>query len=207
MTGMGRGGSVFRLKNVTPSTTQQTPEDTGGTYDKESDLYPPFSEALKKWAKDSQFSNYFIEDVSSQGSRRTGGIWTRPDLVLVNVETYQYIPNKFLEVITFEVKPKTGWRIESVFEAAAHSRFASRSYLCIHLDKTEPPQKELRERIEEECERFGVGLIVFEDPKEYDTYEFPVEPEITSYDPREVEKFIETQVSPSNKTQLSRWLR
>jgi len=33
------------------------------------------------------------------------------------------------------------------------------------------------ERIQNECERFGVGLLYFSDPKNYDTFEVLVEPE------------------------------
>lgn len=208
-TGMGRGGSVFRLLEVTvPDKNISVIPNTDTTeYLAERDLYSPVSDALNKWAKELQFTSYFIEDVSSQGSRRTGGVWTRPDLVLVNVGSYQYVPNKFLEVVTFEVKPDDGWKIEAVFEAAAHSRFASQSYLCIHHSKDNAPSQEMEDRISEECKRFGVGLIVFEDPKNYDTYDFRVEPVRKSYDPREVERFIETQISTENKTKLSRWLR
>ncbi len=208
-TGMGRGGSVYRLMHIVQSATPSPaqPQPARPEYSLERDLYQPFADALVKWAKEVPFTNYFIEDISAQGSRRTGGVWTRPDLVLVNVETYQYVPNKFLDVITFEVKPDDAWEIEAVFEAAAHSRFASRSYLAIHRNPAAPPSQDLEDRIEEECKRFGVGLIVFENPADYDTYDFIVEPLRKTYDPREVEKFIETQISSTNKTCLSRWLR
>jgi hypothetical protein len=208
-TGMGRGGSVFRLKDILSDSIQEQSGQKQKTkqYSLERDLYLPVSNALEKWAKEVLFQNYLIEDISAQGSRRTGGIWTRPDLVLVNVETYQYVPNKYLEVITFEVKPDDGWEIEAVFEAAAHSRFASRSYLAIHKNSSVPPSQELFDRFEEECKRFGVGLIVFDDPEDYDTYSFIVEPLRKNIDPRETEKFIETQVNTANKKKISRWLR
>jgi hypothetical protein len=207
-TGMGRGGSVYRLIDVSLPPAELTPILEGeGDYALEKSLYDPVSDSLNKWAKELQFSDYFIENISSQGSRRTGGVWTRPDLVLVNVSTYQFVPNKFLEVITFEIKPSGQWSIESVFEAAAHSRFASESYLCLHRNIDNPPSPEIETRIAEECKRFGVGLIIFENPKDYDSYEFQIEPDRTPYDPREIEKFIETQISAENKNKLSRWLR
>lgn len=206
-TGQGRGGSVYRLVHIVENQQEEIDSSPHESYEYEKDLYKPFTEAMDKWAKELQFANYFIEDTSSQGSRRTGGVWTRPDAVIINVETYQYVPNKYLEVITFEVKPSWGWEISAVFETAAHSRFASRSYLALHKDSSRNQvSADLEARIEEECKRFGVGLIVFTNPANYDTYEFNVEPSRKVYDPREVEKFME-QISTANRTKLSRWLR
>lgn len=212
-TGQGRGGSVYRLLYIIDSVDAATPGLHSLTvmpregFQHERDLYKPVGDALEKWAKELQFTNYFIEDTSTQGSRKTGGVWTRPDLVMVNVETYQYVPNKYLELITFEVKPSWSWDISAVFETAAHSKFSSRSYLAIHRDREKNPiTTELEDRIEEECKRFGVGLIVFDNPEDYDTYEFRVDPMRKIYDPREVEKFME-QVTPQNRARLSRWLR
>jgi hypothetical protein len=170
------------------------------------DLYPPFEKEIDKWARDLSFSNYFIQNIASQGARKTGGTWTRPDLVMVSVETFQFVPNKYLEVITFEVKPAWSWNIAAVFETAAHSRFASQSYLALHKSSEHPVDEELSTRMEEECKRFGVGMIVFEDPADYDTYEVIVDSSRKHPDPREVEKFME-QVSPINRAKLSRWLR
>jgi hypothetical protein len=41
---------------------------------------------------------------AERGSKVTGGRWTRPDLVSVALRTYRYLPGKYLEVVTFEVK-------------------------------------------------------------------------------------------------------
>jgi len=130
-TGMDRGGSVFRVKKITEM--QTVPISAGvpaPTYDAESDLYNPVMDCLEKWSKEVNLSNYFIEKTANQGSRKTGGMWTRPDIVIINVESFQYVPNRYLELMTFEVKPSDAWEISSVFETAAHSRFASRSYLA-----------------------------------------------------------------------------
>jgi hypothetical protein len=56
-------------------------------------------------------------------------IWTHP----VALKSFLYIPSgKILELITFEVKPENDYRIEGVFETAAHSRFSHKSYLVIY---------------------------------------------------------------------------
>ena len=208
-TGMGRGGSVSRVKRIEPplsvpipATGIQLPE-----YNVESDLYAPVMDSLEKWSKEVSLSNFFIEKTANQGSRKTGGMWTRPDIVIINVESFQFVPSRYLEVMTFEIKPSDAWDISAVFETAAHSRFSSRSYLVLHRDVKLPPSQETIDRISSECSRFGVGLIIFDDPKDYETYEFLIEPVRRQPDPRETDKFIEIQISDLNKGKLAKWLR
>jgi hypothetical protein len=206
----GRGGSVYRVGVVvTPklkTVAAQEDKTLELQYELEKDLYPPFEREIDKWAKDESFSNYFIQRTANQGGRKTGGTWTRPDFVMVSVEAFQYVPDKHLEVITFEVKPASEWKIAAVFETAAHSRFASQSYLALHKSPDFPVDEELASRMEEECKRFGVGMIVFDDPADYDTYNVIIDSARNIPDPREIEKFME-QVSTMNRAKLSKWLR
>ena len=74
------------------------------------------------------------------------------------------LPGKHLEVITLEVKPSGMWDISGVYEAAAHSRAATTSFLAIHTPNGEDPQSEEKTRVFDECRRFGVGLLTFGDP-------------------------------------------
>lgn len=190
--GRGRGGSVYRVSRVEPRKERGHPKRIA-----EADLYSMVSQFVERtWVKDNGISTFVLEKTAAQGKRNTGGKWTRPDLALVSVKSFPYIPGKILEIVTFEVKPENDCRIEGVFETAAHSRFSHKSYLMIYLPRGDPQTKEF-ERVERECERFGLGLIIFTDPKEWDSYETIQEAERRNPDPADVSRFIATQVSKS----------
>lgn len=80
---------------------------------------------------------------------------------MVAVNTYSYSPGKILDVITFEIKTSLDFEITGVFETAAHSRYATKSYLCVHLPDDWQDSVAENERIKSECERFGIGVNVF----------------------------------------------
>ena len=59
-------------------------------------------------------------------------------------------------------------------------------------------------RLKIECARTGVGLMVFKDPKEFETYETLVEPRANFADLSEVNEFIATQIT--ERDQILKWL-
>jgi hypothetical protein len=118
-----------------------------------------------------------------------GGRWTRPDVALVAMQTFPYVPTKVFQVITFEIKPDLGTGLDGVFEAAAHSAFAHRSYLAFP-DSQEYEDNPLYDRITEECARFGLGLILFGDLSNWDTYDFQVTARFREPDPQAVNDFM-----------------
>lgn len=154
--GRGRGGSVYRVEAVEAKVkpTKRIPE---------SDLYSKVGQYIETlWVKDNGINQFVLEKTASQGKKKTGGRWTRPDFALVALKSFLYIPGKVLELITFEVKPENDYRIEGVFETAAHSRFSHKSYLVIYTPDENPATEDFQ-RVKRECERFGLGLITFTD--------------------------------------------
>lgn len=109
------------------------------------------------------------------------------------------------DVETFEVKPST-CGIEAVFETAAHSRVATKSYLAIRVTDDGSSQEDL-DRIESECVRFGLGLVLFRDPKQYDHWAHRVEPNGAEPDPFSLEEFIQTQIPAADQEKVRKWLR
>ncbi len=195
--GRGRGGSVYRVEDVQAKEPKARKQKV-----KESDLYAMVSQYIEKtWVKDNEITQFVLEKTASQGKRRTGGKWTRPDYALIAVKLFPYIPGKVLELISFEVKPEDDYRIEGVFETAAHSRFSNKSYLLIHSPNGVPDTEEF-ERVERECKRFGLGLITFSDPQDWNTYETRQEAERKNPDPADVNSFISTQVTKHNQTTI-----
>ncbi len=208
--GRGRGGSVYRLKLIPVA---KAPEEQVATvlrqYRTERELYKPVEEALRDgWSKALRHSNYLVQITGGQGRRATGGMWTRPDITVVTVDTYAYVPGKFIEVIKYELKAAGNWSVAGVFEAASHSRFATKTYLLIYAPQGLPSvPKEQLERLQAECTRFEIGLGFFQDPHSYDTYDFLLDPERRQPDPAEMDRFISQQLSDSNKRRIVEWLR
>ena len=119
---------------------------------------------------------------------------------------YAFIPVKIIDVITFEIKPSYDYGIASVFETASQSVFAHKSFLAIHLPDGRPDSEEFS-RIEKHCDTFGIGLIVFEDPNTWETYETIIDPKRKDPDPSEVNLFIKRQISPNNQNELLEMLK
>jgi hypothetical protein len=199
--GKGKGGSVYLIivqsevpLNVTLNENQKI---------KEQKLYAPFLKTLNTfWTKDNDLTNYIIEITANQGSRETGGKWTRPDITLIDIKTYPYFPNKLIEITTFEIKAHDSYGIEAVLEAAAHTLFANKSYLAIHYLNEDYENDTLITNLQKRCEMFGVGLIIFKDPDNWQTVTVITEAKISNPGPSEVNQFIIQQISEKNKYNL-----
>jgi hypothetical protein len=215
--GKGKGGSVHRVLPAVPAdggtagpasaATDQVEPAEPPPEAREADLYPPFKTAIESgYVPDNDLKPWICEITAAQGRKNTGGRWTRPDVALVAQQTFPYVPNKIFQVITFEIKPDLGTALDGVFEASAHSAFAHRSYLAFP-DSKEYDDSPLYDRIHTECERFGLGLILFEDVKNWDTYDFQVPAKYREPDPQAVNDFIKTQISEKNREDIQRWFR
>ena len=94
-----------------------------------------------------------------------------------------------------------------MYEAAAHSRAATASFLAIHAPNGEDHQNEDKTRVFDECRRFGVGLLTFGHPADYETYEVHIEPERRSPDPTSLNRFLITQLPEEARKKIQRWLK
>lgn len=207
----GRGGSVRRVPPVTEAAVVTDVPAEGTTpvvTATEATLYEPFQKVIQNgYVPDNDLRPFIMEITAFQGRRNTGGRWTRPDVTLIAIQTFTYVPNKLFEVITFEIKPDLATALDGVFEAAAHSAFAHRSYLAFPDAADKYETDPLYDRIEDECKRFGLGLILFEDVANWDTYDFAVESKRQNPDPQMVNDFIKNQISEKNREEIQRWFR
>jgi hypothetical protein len=166
-----------------------------------------FISGLEKWALENQFSNYFIEALKGNDSPNDLARYgKRPDVMMVSVETFQFVPNKHMEIFSYCVRKSGEWSLDATYEAAGHLRFSNRSYLALQKDLRTGAPAGLQARIEEECRRLGVGLIVCEDPSDYSTFQIRLSPLSIPFNPREVERRMET-LSEESRAKLIRWLR
>lgn len=218
--GRGKGGSVHRVKpslSAIDAATQRVEVRGARAPDqplveapgrvREDELYDPVAETLRSaWAKDMRYRDVILEVTARQGKRDTGGKWTRPDITMATMTTLLFVPGKLFEVVTFEIKPSNSIDVTAVYEALAHRRTASRSYVWLHVPDREAADEAL-EVIVDEAKRHGIGVIIASDPKAYDTWEELVEATRGDPDPQKLNDFITVQFSAGNKDELLKWMR
>lgn len=211
--GRGYGGTVRRVlveKEPPEPQAAVAVAEAVASIQAEADLYEPFHDAIQKGYTRTHGIRRFVSEITArQGRRLTGGKWTRPDMTLLAMRTYTFTPGKRLEVITFEVKEGLEGAVEGVFEALAHSIFAHRTYLAVHLSGFQGmDEKDIGdERIIQECERFGVGYILFDKAEDYDTYNILVNAKLKEPDPADVDDFVRQQISAQKQEEVREWIR
>lgn len=210
--GKGQGGSVRRLLAEAPRISGDAPDVAGAEEEKfatEQSLYVPMLEVIRnRWIKEQSFNNVIVED-TSKGGRRADGIWSRPDITVVASTTYTYVPNKHFDVVTFEVKHYKGIDVTAVYEALAHRRSSTRSYVLVYVPDDKLPffESPTLTGIADEATKHGVGFIVAGDPQDYDTWDIREEASNEIPDPSRLNKFIRDQLSEGTRDEIVRWFR
>lgn len=215
--GRGQGGSVrkvveSRKSGGTLSVAVDVSDPVRGVQSAvqgELGLYPLMRHIIEgDWAKDHRNDFLAVEVTALQGRRETGGIWSRPDIASVEIRTFAYVPGKHLELTTFEVKLASGLSVPSVFEALAHRRAATRSYVLAHVSTEDvPSMTDTIEEVAEVARAHGIGFVTAGDERDYATWEEHVEAQRVEPDPARLDTFIETQLSDRAKRLISRRLR
>ena len=209
--GKGKGGSVSLVQPAMVAVQEQGSMVPARLEISEADLYKPVADVLQKeWARDLRFRNHIVEITARAGRRDTGGTWTRPDIVVAALRVFPHVPGKFFDLITFELKSLSGINVTAVFEALAHRRAATQAYVWLHVP-SEAAQDELvssvLERIEDEAKRHGVGLIVAENPADYELWDITLRATRYEPDPEFLNEFIAQQISPLGREELAQWFR
>ncbi|MGH3788511.1 MAG: hypothetical protein ACRDRG_18640 [Pseudonocardiaceae bacterium] len=176
---------------------------------REIELYKPMADVIRHdWARDRRASPLAVEVTALQGRRATGGIWSRPDIVSVELKTYDYVPGKYLEVVTFEVKHIDAVNVQAVYEALAHRRNATHSNVVIYA-----PREPIDDSVPMIADPWavakshGIGLIVASKPDDYDTWIEWEDAQRVEPDPSCLDEFIKTQLSEATREKVARELR
>ncbi|MDQ7261984.1 hypothetical protein NM680_09265 [Paracoccus sp. PS-1] len=173
---------------------------------RELELYEPVLRQLQKsWAARLGLYESHCEITALQGRRDTGGSWSRPDLVVVGVKKYEFLPDKILDVFSFEVKPAYDISIKGVLEALAHREAATKSYVIYHTAGRDFRDSPEAVRIEEIALRHGVGVYAAKDINDFDTWDERASATRGHPDPDNLERFIKMTLSDSAKSKLRRW--
>jgi hypothetical protein len=190
---------------------KEVAEQTAASYEQELALYEPIRKVLAgDWARDHQSKPVAIEVIAKQGRRITGGRWSRPDLVLIEVKNYLHLPTKILDVRTFEVKPTTAIDVQAVYEALAHRRAATHAYVVLHVPAASVEDSETQNEVSavrEVARSHGVGVVLIDDPADYSTWEEVEEAQRVEPDPERLDAFIKVQLSTRTRDDLIQALR
>lgn len=191
----GQGGSIHRR-----------PRETQG----EHRLYPPMTHVIEHDWSGVPPHNYrhgdakFLEVLSTHGLKM--GTWGAPDVTLLGGKTLPYLPGKFLDVVTFEIKPY--FDLRGLYEALAHRRRANLAYLVVfHPAGRDVPSGDLAQ-VTQEANNHGIGFILARQEDDFDLWEELVEPVRFTADPESLHDFIKAALALSDEARhrLRDWL-
>lgn len=182
--------------------------ELGREYSTEDDLYQPILKLIKdRWVADEQFDQ-FAAEVTARGGRRSDGVWSRPDITVAAVTSYPYLPGKYLDIITFEIKPLHAVDVTAIYEALAHRRASTKSYVVCHVpDQKLPDLEGALDDMASEARRHGIGFIVVGDPRNYDSWDFREDAERNDADPARMNQFVQSQLSELMKDSILKWMK
>ncbi len=223
--GRGKGGSVRIVgpqatAAVSPTLLEPVegrtvspegrPNRLGATISEDA-LYEPMARVVREhWVKDSRFRESLVEITAKQGKRDTGGKWSRPDITVVGMTTYVYVPGRHFDVASFEVKAADSIDVTVVYEALAHRRAATRAYVLLHVpeDQQEIPAIEsLLDQVCEEAKRHGIGVIIAAEPDDYETWDERVDANRVDPSPERLNDFLAIQLSDGAKQEIVQWFK
>ncbi|MCY3988182.1 MAG: hypothetical protein OXF94_06265 [Gammaproteobacteria bacterium] len=152
-----------------------------------------------------------VLDTHHRGAAKDGQ-WTRPDLTLIGGKVLPYLPGKFLDVITFEVK--LGMPLDGLYEALAHRRRANFAYVvCVcpkpwpEWDYATPPSEENQAALVAEATRQGIGVILVRQEDDFGLWSELVKPVRHEPDPQHIHDFLQTQCDREDcLKKLREWL-
>ncbi|MBX9643313.1 MAG: hypothetical protein K2W91_04335 [Novosphingobium sp.] len=206
--GRGRGGSVRLTEGDVPENEAAASPLNGSSSERiaERDLYEPMRSTIETtWVKRFGYDDVRVEETHSRGSKKTGGTFTRPDITVIGVRRYVFL-QKRIEAITFEIKPADSIGIIGVLEAVAHREASHMAYVIFACPRSSFESSVESERIFELAQKFGVGLVVAESPKQVETWEIIIDAVRHEPDPARLDRFLGDLPNDTLKKQIHKWM-
>lgn len=175
----------------------------------ESDLYPFVDRFLNiqfaARVKPPLGVNLPLVAITATAGPSGSGVWSRPDLAMVNAWRHKYQPGERLDVYGFEVKRDEGCDLRSVHETLAHCRLVHFAYLVWQYRNRDHTSERFRV-IRDNCEAYGLGLITFSDENDGRTFEVHIEASRATPNEAAVDEFIDTRFPLHQQQMLLKWL-
>ncbi len=165
---------------------------------KEAHYYPAIQDELERfWAledgREYHHRHRFLAvlDTHHEGGVATGE-WARPDITVVGGKVLPYLPSKFVDVHTFEVK--IGLPLIGIYEALAHRRSSHyASVLYIWHEGGERPDASQISSVVREATKQGIGVMLLEQYDDYSQWRELTEPVRYEPDPQVLNDFLRRQ--------------
>ena len=202
--GRGKGGTIARAE----ARAESSPASRARLVGKESDLYEPFLAWIQAELEGRPGFAHAKRTASAKGWASSSGKWSRPDVTAVQVLTYEWLPQVTVEILSYEIKRfADAQKLESVYEAAAHQRWAHRASLVVELDREAGA---LPDAMLDEIRRFRLGLYVMRrrDDNAFEIRE-EIEPARTEdAQPEDVNEMIDTFLGRDTdlRNEYRRWI-
>jgi hypothetical protein len=193
----GRRGGIYLIDQAC-SDQQSLPKQIAEDVRLEKAAYKPALETiLRHWKDEPGFTHVFGEITAGQGRRKTGGRWTRPDIVICTVSDWVFSSRPEGDVRTIEVKRFEALDVLAVYEALSHKNQAHYAYLLIvnfPKDLNEY-QQELYDRVYALANQHGIGIITAEDTSDWDTWGFELDAMRSNADHQSIHNLVMDQLS------------
>jgi hypothetical protein len=196
--GLGRGGSVL-LKEPTKEIGEVEKEKR----EEEKEREPKFHVFLKDYLEDNDVRDirqrphskaWVAVTGNPKGWKRQSGHYSRPDVIMVSLIRYEYLPERDVTITTYEMKKRQALTdTDCVFEAASHQKGAHNAYVICETTRPQTDEdREISPELSQTLDRFGVGFAWFYLTKEKE-YELDiiVEPKLQTPRPADENKLLE----------------
>ena len=211
----GRGGGIYLLQEddsqsqtdheSSDSTAEESPSGERGHYK------PVLQQIKKHWTEEQSVKHVYGAVTASQGARKTGGRWSRPDITLCTVSEWIFSSRPEGEVRTIEVKLfDDKLDIIGVYEALAHKSRSHYSYLMIvdfPEEELNSDQKQDFDKIMVAAASHGIGIITVPNSNDWSTWEFILEPTRSDADHQEINQFLLDQFPKCERNKFKKKIR
>ena len=132
---------------------------------------------------------------TARSGRRSAGVWTHPDLVIAADPRRRDSLREPRRLHAVEVETASGFDLRSIYQAHAQGRGADYSWVFGSLDPGVPDDH--WDRMLWTAQELGVGLVLFEKPGAFTTWDTILTAERKAVTAKERESFIEVAIGES----------
>lgn len=189
--GSGKGGSIYL------SLTDQSEKDNEEQSEEKitKNIFP----YLKEYFSSGNLINFvddFIVFDTHKGGEQTGK-WKKPDFAICVFQDYHY-SNKDIELYTFELKTKDNIDVTCIYEALNQNKCANASYVLLQIDNDNIIKGTKFEQVMNIASEFGIGIIIFNDEKDLDTWDYIIKAKWKYVRNADKENFINANIINNN---------
>ena len=150
-------------------------EFTGSESEKDALLYRQVAAVLKNsWGPRHHMKN-LRPFVTAHGGKHGAMDWMHPDVAILGSPKRKAQPNESDKCHSFEVERLGGFKLDSIFQAYVQGKGSHFSWVVFH--KRDVRTNAYEERVRWAAQRVGVGLIAYEKPTVFSTWDLWLEAE------------------------------